>query len=199
MAITADLKKSLTNNPAFTAVAGATDFAIDKVREVPARLKALRVDVKDTPKDLQARLAVLPGQFKELPKRAQAVASDVTVKAVEAYGDLAERGADVVVRLRGQKPSTTSSTAGTKSSAAVEKASPTSVRRTQSAKKAASKPATQSASKPAAKRVAKAPAKATAKPAATTPVIAPVTEPVADASVPAIAEQAVLGGTEHLA
>ena len=83
MTITDKLKDS----KAFYAAAGAGDFAVEKLREVPERLNKLQE--KTDPKDLGGA--------------AVAYVTHVGTRAVEVYDGLAERGKRIVSRVDRQK------------------------------------------------------------------------------------------------
>jgi hypothetical protein len=126
MAITAELTKSIErslDSKPVQAVAGAGDYAVEKLRELSARLSSLstvRVEPKDVQyqagafqKDAQARFVALQedartrlgqvqGAVRELPEQAQAVVGVLVATASELYDDLAERGEVVVSRIRRQ-------------------------------------------------------------------------------------------------
>lgn len=75
------------------AVAGAGDLVVAGLRSVPSRLSDLRDDVP------------APSQVVALPVLATAKVLDLTQRAGDAYDDLAQRGKDVVRRIRRQKSS----------------------------------------------------------------------------------------------
>jgi heparin binding hemagglutinin HbhA len=110
MAITAEIRKALTDSTPLYAVAGAGDLAVEKLREVPAKLAALKVE----PKAVQDRVTgslttvaddvrTLPDMARTLPEKAQSFALAQVGKANDAYEDLAERGKGVVGRIRRQQ------------------------------------------------------------------------------------------------
>ncbi|MCI0689666.1 MAG: hypothetical protein L0Y54_20885 [Sporichthyaceae bacterium] len=138
MAIKDELKTNLdkvTESTAFHAVAGASDLAAEKIRNVPAKLAELdlpgkidnlqgnlqgrldtlqgtlqtRLDelqgklsgLKVDPKDVQAKAQT---SARELPERVTDLAMQLTGKAVQTYGELAQRGKVVVDRRRGVTP-----------------------------------------------------------------------------------------------
>jgi len=110
MANTAVIKKTLTDPTPLYVAAGAGDLAVEKIREVPSRLAALRDrrgDFKVEPKAVQdlvqERLADLQVEVKRLPERANAVVTDGMAQASKTYSELAERGKTVVDRIRSQK------------------------------------------------------------------------------------------------
>ena len=77
----------LRDSKAFYAAAGAGDFAVEKIREVPVRLNQLQE--KTDPKDLSGA--------------AVAYVTQVGTRAVEVYDGLAERGKRIVSRVDRQK------------------------------------------------------------------------------------------------
>jgi hypothetical protein len=77
----------LRDSKAFYAAAGAGDFAVEKIREVPERLNKLQG--KTDPKDLGGA--------------AVAYVTQVSTRAVEVYDGLAERGKRIVSRVDRQK------------------------------------------------------------------------------------------------
>jgi hypothetical protein len=77
----------LRDSKAFYAAAGAGDFAVEKLREVPERINKLQE--KTDPKDLGGA--------------AVAYVTQVGTRAVEVYDGLAERGKRIVSRVDRQK------------------------------------------------------------------------------------------------
>jgi hypothetical protein len=77
----------LRDSKAFYAAAGAGDFAVEKLREVPDRLNKLQE--KTDPKDIGGA--------------AVAYVTHVSTRAVEVYDGLAERGKRIVSRVDRQK------------------------------------------------------------------------------------------------
>jgi heparin binding hemagglutinin HbhA len=107
MVRTADIRKTLTDRKPLYPVAGAGEFAVEKLREVPARLAALRGELKVGPQAVRGRVTErighLPGEVRALPGKAQELARGGLGKADEAYDDLADRGKTVVDRVRRQQ------------------------------------------------------------------------------------------------
>jgi len=109
--LTKSIEKSLDSKPVY-AVAGVGDLAVEKLRELSARLSALssvRVEPKDVQeqvgtlqKDARARLGHVQEAVRELPEQAQSVVGLLVATANDLYGDLAERGENVVGRIRRQ-------------------------------------------------------------------------------------------------
>jgi hypothetical protein len=127
MPITDDIKKTLTDPTPLYALAGAGDFAYEKLREVPGKVEALAADRKTAQEKATAKLheaqelltgapakvteavTTFPADLKALQERAQgfalqqvARAVELAVKAKETYDELAERGKVVVDKARPQ-------------------------------------------------------------------------------------------------
>jgi hypothetical protein len=81
------ISDKLRDSKAFYAAAGAGDFAVEKIREVPERINKLQE--KTDPKDLGGA--------------AVAYVTQVGTRAVEVYDGLAERGKRIVSRVDRQK------------------------------------------------------------------------------------------------
>ncbi|PZG41014.1 hypothetical protein C1I98_21990 [Spongiactinospora gelatinilytica] len=108
MTLATEVKK-LTESKPFYAVAGAGDFAIQKLREIPGRLEKLqsrRGDLGQTAKDLPTKAreyaAKAEDYAKDLPVKAKGYADIVTVRATELYDEFADRGRKVVSRVSGE-------------------------------------------------------------------------------------------------
>ncbi|MER5639975.1 hypothetical protein ABT095_23880 [Kitasatospora sp. NPDC002227] len=126
MAITDEIKKTLSDPTPLYALAGAGDLAYEKLREVPGKVEALAADRKGAQEMATARLqeaqaklvgaqakvtetvTTLPTDLKELQEKAQTFAlqqvgraAELAVKAMEVYEELAVRGKAVV---DGEKP-----------------------------------------------------------------------------------------------
>jgi heparin binding hemagglutinin HbhA len=114
-----DIEKALVDSGALQAAVGAGDLAVKKLREARTELgdlaatidsKVLRERVDAVQASVVGRLGTLqadakaaPDQVKDLPTRAQAVLGEAVTFALTTYGDLAERGQDLVARVRGQQ------------------------------------------------------------------------------------------------
>ncbi|MGN6634240.1 MAG: hypothetical protein ACTHJ6_02090 [Oryzihumus sp.] len=98
MALVADLRKTVTDTTPVYAVVGATDLAVEKVREARTRAAALRAELDVT---------AVQGKAVETAQHVPALALNRTLeiagKAQESYDTLAERGQKLVTRIRGQK------------------------------------------------------------------------------------------------
>lgn len=116
-----EIRKTLSDPTPLYALAGASDLAYEKLREVPGRVEALAGDRRAAQDAAAARLheaqtllqeaqakvvgtvTTLPTDFRALQDRAQTFAfqqvgraAGFVVKAKEVYDELAERGKDVV-------------------------------------------------------------------------------------------------------
>ncbi|GAA2838376.1 hypothetical protein GCM10010441_73410 [Kitasatospora paracochleata] len=121
MAIADDIKKTLSDPTPLYALAGASDLAYEKLREVPGRVEALTADRRGTQERAAAALqeagsrlvaaqakvtesvGALPTDVKVLQAKAQELAMqqvgralEFAVKAKEVYDELAVRGRTVV-------------------------------------------------------------------------------------------------------
>jgi heparin binding hemagglutinin HbhA len=96
---------TITRSKPFYVVAGATDVAVARLRDVPTKLSTVKIERRD----LEKAAANLQLEVAALPARAQAAAvgfaDDVTGRVDDVYGDLLARGRKVVGRIRRQ-PST---------------------------------------------------------------------------------------------
>lgn len=121
-----DIEKTLSDPTPLYVLAGATDFAAEKLRDLSTGLsaraasldaKALREQAREQAQAAQAgvttRIGSLqgdiqgaPAQAKELPGKVQTALGDAAATAlstaVAAYGDFAERGETLVKRVRKQ-------------------------------------------------------------------------------------------------
>ena len=104
MPVLEDLKKTVDATPFFAAV-GATDLAVEKMRE--ARLRAdkaravLSADL--APAKVQARATTIADQVREIPAVVLNETLVIGGKVAEGYDELAVRGHQLVTRLRNQK------------------------------------------------------------------------------------------------
>ncbi|GII67314.1 hypothetical protein Skr01_73990 [Sphaerisporangium krabiense] len=108
-----DEVKRLAESKPFYAVAGAGDFAVEKLRELPdqiQRLQSRRSEVGATARELPgiARKYAENVQVKaeavarDLPGKAREYADTISAKAAELYEDFATRGRKVVGRVTGE-------------------------------------------------------------------------------------------------
>ncbi|GII79704.1 hypothetical protein Sru01_46860 [Sphaerisporangium rufum] len=112
MPINDEVKKLAESKP-FYAVAGAGDFAVEKLRELPEqlqRLQARRPEVRTAARDLPSVARKYAGTLqvraeavaKELPERAKEYADTIGSRAAGLYDEFANRGRKVVSRVTGE-------------------------------------------------------------------------------------------------
>jgi hypothetical protein len=100
MSVLQDNLKKVDTTPFFAAV-GATDLAVEKVRDARVRAEAARVRAEKVAVDFDP--ASITTQVKELPALALNQTLVVGGKVVESYESLATRGKGLVTRLRTQQ------------------------------------------------------------------------------------------------
>jgi heparin binding hemagglutinin HbhA len=105
MARVADIRKTVTDSTPVYAVVGATDLAVEKVREARTRLEAARVDLDVAAVQGRATEAAQQavGQAQHVPVLALNRTLVIAGKAQESYDSLAARGHKLVRRIRNQK------------------------------------------------------------------------------------------------
>lgn len=101
MALVADLRKTVTDTTPVYAVVGATDLAVEKVREARTRAAALRAELGEF--DVTAVQGKAVETAQHVPALALNRTLEIAGKAQESYDTLAERGQKLVTRIRGQK------------------------------------------------------------------------------------------------
>ncbi|GAA1872607.1 hypothetical protein [Actinomadura bangladeshensis] len=94
------LASNLRENKAVYAVAGAGDFAVEKLREVPGQVDRYRDQVRETVDRYRGEVSRYQERVdaKDLPGAAVAYATHFGTRAVELIDELAERGRKVVNR-----------------------------------------------------------------------------------------------------
>ena len=115
MSVIEDLKKTVDTTPFFAAV-GATDLAVEKVREARVRADKARADLAVraektrvelstdlAPAAVQARATKAVDDAKEIPALAINQTMVFGGKLAEAYDELAARGHKLVKRIQNQK------------------------------------------------------------------------------------------------
>ena len=143
MALTEDLRKTLSNATPLYFAAGTADLAAQKLRELPAAFGRLRAEAPE-------RLPRLRAQAQQMALQGVGLAVEYAVKARETYDDLAKRGRTVVERRRAAARS------GEETTITVERAEPVPV----------TEPVTEPISEPAPEPAAEAPREAADEPAA---------------------------------
>jgi|SRR5690606_28714310 hypothetical protein len=103
MPLTAEVKK-LTDSKPFYAVAGAGDYAVEKLRELPVQLQKLQLTelTKELPEKARVYATKAEEVAKELPEKAREYADQLTHRAVAVYEEFADRGRKVVSRTTGE-------------------------------------------------------------------------------------------------
>ncbi|MEU9834916.1 hypothetical protein AB0D67_25570 [Streptosporangium sp. NPDC048047] len=108
MTFTTEVKKLADSKP-FYAVAGAGDFAVEKLRELPDQLQRLqgrREEIREAAKDLPDRAKTFAGKAevyaKDFPEKARVYADQFTSMATGLYEEFATRGRKVVSRTTGE-------------------------------------------------------------------------------------------------
>lgn len=105
MTLATEVKK-LTESKPFYAVAGMSDFAFEKLRELPDQLQRLQTRrtelAKDLPEKARAYADLAEGFAREFPVKARDYADQLTVRATEVYEDFATRGRKVVSKASGE-------------------------------------------------------------------------------------------------
>jgi predicted nucleic acid-binding Zn-ribbon protein len=92
--------RKITESKPFYAVAGAGDYAVEKLREVPEQLRKLqarRGELRGTAKDLPAKARETVA--KDLPEKAREYADTTAAKFNKFYDDLAVRGRKAVSKV----------------------------------------------------------------------------------------------------
>jgi heparin binding hemagglutinin HbhA len=104
MSVMTDLRNTVDTTPFFAAV-GATDLAVEKVREARVRADKVRADFSAdlAPAKVQARATTLVEGVKEIPAVVINETLVVGGKVAEGYDELALRGKNLVTRIRNQK------------------------------------------------------------------------------------------------
>ena len=94
------LASNFRENKAVYAVAGAGDFAVEKLREVPGQVDRYRAQVRETVQRYRGEVSRYQERVdaKDLPGAAVAYATHFGTRAAEFIDDLAERGRRVVNR-----------------------------------------------------------------------------------------------------
>lgn len=119
MTLATEVKKLAESKP-FYAVAGAGDFAVEKLRELPEQIQKLqgrREEFREAAKDLPEKAREFAGKAedyakdfsgkaegyaKDFPEKARVYADQFTGKAVELYEEFASRGRRVVSKASGE-------------------------------------------------------------------------------------------------
>jgi heparin binding hemagglutinin HbhA len=100
-----DIRKTVTDPTPVYAAVGATDLAIERVREVSVRAAAARADLDVSALQDKAakRAEKVAEQAQQIPALALSQSIEAAGKARETYTELAARGQELVKRIRSQK------------------------------------------------------------------------------------------------
>ncbi|WP_067174592.1 hypothetical protein [Microtetraspora niveoalba] len=112
MTLTTEVKK-ITESKPFYAVAGAGDYAVEKLRELPdqlQKLQARRGELRETAKDFPGRAREAASTFqdraeavaKDFPNKAREYADTAAARFNELYDELAVRGRRIVSKVSGE-------------------------------------------------------------------------------------------------
>lgn len=95
--------KKITETKPFYAVAGAGDFVVEKLRELPDRLQQLSPAglTRDLPERTRATAAKAEDFVRDLPTKAKVYADQLGSRATEVYEASVTRGRQVVSRVSG--------------------------------------------------------------------------------------------------
>jgi len=169
-----DIEKRISDSASLHAIAGAGDFAVEKIRvartEITARVEAFDTKtfreqaqarviagvgtIQSGVESLQADVKAAPEQAKALPTKAQVVLGDALTTllstAVSTYSDLAGRGKTMVTRVR-PEAETADVDDQVKTTASKAKAATTTAKKSASATKSSAKKTATTAKKSAAK------------------------------------------------
>ena len=100
-----DIRKTVTDPTHIYAAVGATDLAVERVREAGVRASAVRVDLDVNALQEKAvkRAEKVAEQAQQIPALALSQTAEIAGKARETYTELAVRGQKLVKRIRNQK------------------------------------------------------------------------------------------------
>ena len=142
---------------------GATDLAVEKVRDYVAEFQKLvagvqKTDAKKVRAAVEARVTELQGEAKAYPAKVQSLVDDNVTVAADAYGDLIKRGESLVGRIRRQE-STKATTRSAQTTVVKAKTTTTQARKAVDAEVTATKKTATAARNAAKDAVKKAPAR----------------------------------------
>lgn len=102
MTLATEVKK-LTESKPFYAVAGAGDYAVEKLRELPEQFQKLQARRSELTKDLPEKARAYADKAevfaKDFPEKARGYADQLGHKATEYYEQFATRGRKVVSKV----------------------------------------------------------------------------------------------------
>ncbi|MFI6476354.1 hypothetical protein ACIBH1_00390 [Nonomuraea sp. NPDC050663] len=107
MTLATEVKK-LTDSKPFYAVAGAGDFLVEKLRELPGQLQKLSTQVstgelaRELPEKSRAAATKAEDLVRDLPSKARVYADQVSSAATDIYEASVTRGRKVVSKASGE-------------------------------------------------------------------------------------------------
>jgi heparin binding hemagglutinin HbhA len=105
MTLVNDIRNTVTDVTPVYAAVGATDLAVEKVREVSVRAASIRVDLDISALQGKAvkRVEKVAEQAHQIPAQVKSQTAEVAGKARQTYSELAVRGEKLIDRIRNQK------------------------------------------------------------------------------------------------
>jgi heparin binding hemagglutinin HbhA len=105
MTLVKDIRKSITDTTPVYAAVGATDLAVERLREARTRAAAVRLDldVRVIQDRAVKRFEKASEQVQQIPEQVRNQTAEAAGKARETYSSLAVRGEKLVKRIRNQK------------------------------------------------------------------------------------------------
>lgn len=105
MSLVKDIRKTVTDTTPVYAALGATDLAVERLRDARTRAAAVRLDLDVSAMQGRAvkRVEKVTEQVQQIPAQVRNQTVEVAGKARETYTGLAVRGEKLVKRVRNQK------------------------------------------------------------------------------------------------
>ena len=105
MTLVKDIRNTVTDVTPVYAAVGATDLAVEKVRDAGVRAAAIRVDldINALQGKVAKRVEKVAEQAQQIPAQVKSQTVEVAGKARQTYSELAVRGEELVKRVRNQK------------------------------------------------------------------------------------------------
>jgi heparin binding hemagglutinin HbhA len=105
MTLVKDIRKTVTDTTPVYAAVGATDLAVERLREARTRAAAVHLDLDVSALQDRAakRFEMVTEQVQQIPAQVRNQTVEVAGKARETYSGLAVRGEKLVKRVRNQK------------------------------------------------------------------------------------------------
>jgi len=105
MTLVNEIRKTVTDTTPVFAAVGATDLAVERIRDARTRAAAVRLnlDISLLQEKAVKRFEKVADQAQQIPADVRSQTLEVADKAQKTYADLAVRGHKLVTRLRSQK------------------------------------------------------------------------------------------------